>query len=123
MPKPKVFFDGNCPLCRKEIRHYQRLDKTHQLEWLDLHRSELALQTHHISQRQAMQLLHVIDQQNVPRTGISAFIIIWENLPGYRHLATTVRRLRLEPLMQSLYLRFARWRFARRCDDNCSTEL
>ncbi|WP_261842690.1 thiol-disulfide oxidoreductase DCC family protein [Aliamphritea ceti] len=123
MRKPKVFFDGSCPLCRKEIRHYQRLDKAHRLEWLDLHNAEQTLQAYDISQRQAMQLLHVIDNQNISRTGVAAFIVIWDNLPGYRHLATTVRLLHLEPLMQSLYLHFARWRFTRRCNDGCSTEL
>ncbi len=123
MQKPKVFFDGNCPLCRKEIGHYQRLDKALRISWLDLHRAADALQDHNISEREAMQVLHVADPQGVLHRGVPGFLIIWEHLPGYRHLAKTVRLLRLEPVMQAAYLRFAHWRFTRRCRDRCSTGL
>ena len=122
MQKPQVFFDGNCPLCRKEIGHYQRLDKARRIHWLDLHQAAPMLADHGISKRQAMQILHVADQQGTLHRGAPAFIIIWDNLPGYRHLASAVRLLRLETVMQSVYLRFARWRFARRCRTGCSAE-
>ena len=32
----KVFFDGSCPLCRREIAYYQRLDISHKLAWVDV---------------------------------------------------------------------------------------
>lgn len=29
-----VFFDGGCPMCRREIAHYQRLDAAGRIRWL-----------------------------------------------------------------------------------------
>jgi len=34
--RPILFYDGQCPLCRKEIAHYQRLDRQQRVDWQDL---------------------------------------------------------------------------------------
>jgi len=31
-----VFYDGACPLCRREIAFYQRLDRAQRLVWRDV---------------------------------------------------------------------------------------
>ena len=33
--RPMVFYDGGCPLCRREIAHYRRIDSTGSLRWVD----------------------------------------------------------------------------------------
>lgn len=33
---PAVFYDGGCPLCVREISHYQRLDRDGAVAWVDL---------------------------------------------------------------------------------------
>jgi len=32
-----VFHDDACPLCSKEINHYQSLDKCHSIVWAGIH--------------------------------------------------------------------------------------
>ena len=33
--RPMVFYDGGCPLCRREIAHYRRIDSAERLRWVD----------------------------------------------------------------------------------------
>jgi len=36
MSKIKVFFDGNCSVCSKEINFYQKISPDNIFEWKDL---------------------------------------------------------------------------------------
>jgi len=33
---PMIFFDGECPPCRREIAHYRRLQGAELIEWVDI---------------------------------------------------------------------------------------
>ena len=46
---PVVFFDGGCPLCRREIAHYRRIDTAQRLCWVDAASEPEALQRHGVS--------------------------------------------------------------------------
>ena len=35
--KTKVFYDGNCKVCSKEINFYKKLDKKKTIEWVNIH--------------------------------------------------------------------------------------
>lgn len=117
--RPVVFYDGNCPLCRREIGHYRAIDRGGAIEWLDLHRSGERLRAAGITHDQAMARLHVIDPDGGAGgtivSGVPGFLAIWRRLPGYRHLATLVSALRLAGPLDRAYTRFARWRLRRRC--------
>ena len=125
--RPVVFYDGDCPLCRREIGHYRAIDRGGAIEWLDLHQSGERLQAAGITHDQAMARLHVIDPDREADggpdgglsgaivSGVPGFLAIWRRLPGYRHLATLVSALRLTGPLDRAYTRFARWRLRRRC--------
>ncbi len=66
--RPVVFYDGNCPLCRREIGHYRAIDRGEAIEWLDLHQSGERLKAAGITHDQAMARLHVIDPDDRDRT-------------------------------------------------------
>jgi len=119
--RPVVFYDGGCPLCRREIEHYRRRDRAGALSWVDITRDGAALRAQGLSLDQAMARLHVLDAEGQWQTGAWGFAAIWERLPGYRWLARLLRGLRLLPLVDAGYRYFARWRARRRCDeDHCS---
>ncbi|HSM28454.1 MAG TPA: DUF393 domain-containing protein [Thioalkalivibrio sp.] len=113
-----VFFDGGCPMCRREIAHYQRLDDTGRIRWLDIHREPGVVAEVGVSWETAMQRLHVRSGNGELRTGVLAFVAIWRELPRYRWLARVVAAVPgLIPLLDFAYGRFARWRWKRRCRD------
>ncbi len=119
--KPTVFFDGGCPLCRREIAHYQRLGNADVIEWLDISTATEQLDAFGMTYDQAMALFHVRDADGVMHVGAYAFVTMWSYLNGYRHLARLIRLFRLTSLMDKVYRRFAKRRLKHRCNDiQCS---
>jgi predicted DCC family thiol-disulfide oxidoreductase YuxK len=114
-PRPTVFFDGGCPLCRREIAHYQKIDRQQRLHWLDISPEATDLSAYGLSRAQAMAVFHVQDARGQMHTGAAAFVRLWDELPRWRRLAQLVRILHLLPLLNAVYHRFARRRWRRRC--------
>ena len=117
--QPIIFYDGSCPLCIKEIKHYQRLDKTGRIAWNDITTDDKTYVKHNISFEQAMKKLHAIDSSGNLVTGVDSFLLIWDNLPYYRFLGKIVRTLKLTLVLNAVYTHFAEWRFKRHCQDDC----
>ena len=115
--RPIVFYDGGCPLCRREIEHYQRIDRDRRLCWIDISQGPQAVRRHGLSVEQAMQRLHVLDADGHWQTGICGFIELWSRLPYYRQLAKLLRLSGLERPLEIIYRYWARWRVHQRCND------
>lgn len=113
--RPILLYDSQCPLCRKEIRHYQRIDRQQKIDWQDLFAPDLSLTRFGITHEAAMKVIHCVDRQGQVHRGVAAFLIVWELLPGYRHLARIIIRLRLQGLLDRCYYWFAARRYRRRC--------
>lgn len=114
-PHVTVYFDGMCPLCRREIAHYRRLDRAGALRLVDLHAAGPELQAIGVRRRDALQRLHVLDPARRLHTGVAAFAVIWDRLPRYRWLARLVRALRLGPVLELGYGAVTRRRLRGRC--------
>lgn len=119
--RPTVFFDGGCPLCRREIAHYRRLDRHGRIHWFDVAEPGVQLDQFGLDRTAVMARFHVRDADGRMLTGAAAFVALWRCLPGYRHLARLVSALHLTGLLEWGYRRFAVWRLRRRCDDGLCT--
>jgi predicted DCC family thiol-disulfide oxidoreductase YuxK len=117
-PRPVVFYDGACPLCRREINHYRRLKGAERLWWVDAARDSGLLERFGLDRERAMAELHVLDGAGRWQRGIDAFQLIWSHLPGYRWLARLVSMLGLRAPLAYAYRRFAAVRYRRRCGTN-----
>lgn len=115
LPGLTVLFDGGCPLCRREIAHYQGLRSREPVTWLDVTEAGGAWAACGISRAEAMALFHVRDAAGVWHVGADGFVRLWQALPYYRWLAWLCLRLHLLPLLRRLYAVFARWHGRRRC--------
>ena len=112
---PLVFYDGGCRICRREIAHYRRRDRLNYVNWVDITRCREQLAAYDIEFTAALNRLHVIDTSGRVRTGVAAFLCIWDELPGYRRLATLVRILRLQGILERAYAPLTHWRLRNRC--------
>jgi predicted DCC family thiol-disulfide oxidoreductase YuxK len=117
-----MYFDGGCPLCRREVAHYRRLDRDGRVRWLDINTHSAELVAEGITLDEALARLHVRDRNGELRTGAAGFVVLWAELPYLRGLAQVVRALRLLPVLELAYRPFARWRLRhRRCTgDGCA---
>lgn len=115
--RPVVFYDGACPLCRREIQHYRRISSSRDFDWVDIYREPMRVRSYGLTVQQVMARFHVLDMRGCRQTGVRAFVELWSHLPYYRWLASLVRTLRLEGLLEVAYRRWAGWRLQRRCHD------
>ncbi len=119
--RPVVLFDGGCPLCRREIAHYRKLRAAQGVRWVDITAAEELESRFGIGPEAAMARFHVRDTQGQWQTGAAAFVELWLHLGPYRWLGRAVTALRLVPLLEWAYVRWAERRLRARCtDDSCA---
>ena len=116
---PIAFYDGGCPLCRREIAHYQRIDRDGHIRWVDIDAQPDVLSGYGLNRDQAMQRMHVRESDGSMVSGARAFIALWQRMPRYRLLARLVSLPGILWIAERLYDVFARWRWRDRCDDAC----
>jgi len=97
----KVYYNNNCSVCRIEINHYIRKN-TKDIKWIDISNNKEAEIELNKSARQLLRRLHVMHNNKVYE-GVTAFIILWERLPGYRWLSKLVS---LPILYQLFYITY-----------------
>ena len=106
-----VYHDGECPLCRLEVRALRRADSHGAIRWVDINDAADELAAAGLSYRQTVDRLHVIDPERALHTGVAGFLAIWSRLPGFRLLVPFVRRTPfLLPVLEAAYRLFARYR-------------
>lgn len=109
----KVYYDGQCGLCSKEINHYRRIALAGQFSWIDVTRSQTEISQHGISLAQALRVLHAEDDHGQIHRGVDAFILIWSGIPNWKPLAKLVALPPIRYAAQQLYRLFAARRFNR----------
>jgi predicted DCC family thiol-disulfide oxidoreductase YuxK len=114
MSKPTLLYNGSCPVCRKEIEHYRRLDRGGDgaLCFQDITSRGFEVARGEIDLETTRKRLHVVDGDGRVIAGVPAFARIWEELPRYRWLGTLVRLLIIRTLAASLYAPVAQLLYA-----------
>ena len=113
-----VFYDGGCPLCSKEIRHYRNLSGADKLNWIDITENQHKLDAYNLSFESAMSRFHVLDAGGHWQTGAWGFVELWSHLRGYRWLAKFISMTRTQALLDKIYTVFASKRLSSRCNQS-----
>lgn len=82
--KIKVFYDGGCKVCSKEIKFYSRLDKNNKIEWVNILTDNCNTL---IQKKRLLEILHVQKTNGEIVTGVNAFYVIWRELKYFRVLS------------------------------------
>jgi ubiquinone biosynthesis monooxygenase Coq7 len=104
-----VLYDGDCPLCRREIAHVkglaeQRSDSA--LCFVDISREADSDPTYAADRAMLLARFHVQRADGSRLDGAAAFVAMWHRLPGWRWLARVARLPGMLPLMELAYRGF-----------------
>jgi 3-demethoxyubiquinol 3-hydroxylase len=104
-----VFFDGACPLCRREVSLYRSLPTATPVAWCDVSRPAVNAPGSPEHER-LLARFHVRQADGEWLSGARAFIALWAELPGWRWLARVGRFPGMTALMELAYRAFLRLR-------------
>lgn len=107
MAQVKVWFDGACPLCQREIALMRRLDRRQNIDFVDV--SDDADPSCPIDQAQLLARFHAEEDGKV-LSGAAAFAAMWRAIPGLRPLGLIARNRAVLSVLERLYLIFLRVR-------------
>jgi demethoxyubiquinone hydroxylase (CLK1/Coq7/Cat5 family) len=105
-----VYFDGACPLCRREIAHYRRAAGEAGIDWVDASACPPSALGGDLPRQAALSRLHVRLADGSLVAGAAAFAAIWARLPGYSWLAALAARRPVMAAMEIAYAAFLRLR-------------
>jgi predicted DCC family thiol-disulfide oxidoreductase YuxK len=109
-PNCTVYFDGACPVCRREIAHYRRQRGSGAIAWIDASTCDEAALGPGLDRFAAMSRFHVRNADGSLTSGAAAFVAIWRRLPAFAWLASIASIRPVLALLDSGYAMFLRVR-------------
>ena len=100
-PRLTVWFDGACPLCRREIGLMQRLDRQSAIHFVDV--SDGAEGACPIDRQELLQRFHAQERDGPILVGAPAFAAMWRAIPVLRPLGILAR---WPPVLAFLHLAY-----------------
>ncbi|HKK34840.1 MAG TPA: DUF393 domain-containing protein [Paracoccaceae bacterium] len=97
----EVFYDGACPLCRREISTYRRLEGMDRIDWRDV--SAAGFDAPDLERDAALARFHARRADGALVSGAAAFLAVWRRNP---RLAPLARVLDRTPFRQGLELAY-----------------
>ena len=104
-----VYFDGACPVCKREIAHYRQQAGATSIAWVDAAVCDSA-HLGGLDRDTALARLHVRRADGSLESGAAAFIALWAQLPRYSWLARIAARGPLPAVLEASYAGFLRLR-------------
>lgn len=106
IPRVTVWYDGDCPLCRREIALLRRLDRRGAVAFVEAHTAD----TCPIDRAELLARFHAQEGDGPVVTGAAAFAAMWRALPLLRPLGLAARSPAILRCLEAAYLLFLRAR-------------
>lgn len=117
----EVFFDGDCPLCRREIAALTRLDRAGRIEFTDIAAPGFDASTTGRTRGELMARIHGRLPGGELVEGVEVFRQLYARV-GFAPLVAATRWPGISAALDAAYRVFAKNRLAltgRRCDESC----
>ncbi len=101
-----VWFDGGCPLCRREIALMRRLDRRAAIRFVDVAAGDEACP---VDRAALLARFHASENGRL-LSGAAAFAAMWRAIPLLRLLGLLARNRMVLARLEQAYLRFLRVR-------------
>jgi predicted DCC family thiol-disulfide oxidoreductase YuxK len=102
-----VYFDGECPICRREIDFMKIFNRRNHLQFIDFSASSFLSPEHGLSPCDLGKVIHARWSDGTIITGVEVFREMWEAI-GLRALARLARRPTVNKLLVRAYAWFAK---------------
>jgi len=103
----KVYYDGLCHLCSKEINHYRSLNGAEQIQFIDITSAEFSAEAEGLDPYAVHKVMHVRDDEGQIHKRVDAFIQIWQKLPKYQWAARIAEKAPVKAVLEVGYSAFA----------------
>lgn len=103
----KVWFDGACPLCLREIAVMRRLDKRGAITFVDV--ATASDPSCPIDRSQLLARFHA-EEDGVVHSGAAAFAAMWRAIPLLRPVGLAARNRTVLGVLEAAYVRFLKVR-------------
>jgi predicted DCC family thiol-disulfide oxidoreductase YuxK len=105
-----VYYDGACPLCRREIAIYKSAEGAERLAFIDVACAPADGPATDLDRNSALARFHVRDSEGRLVSGAAAFGAMWLALPRWRWLGWLVTRRPMLPIAEAAYRGFLKIR-------------
>ncbi len=109
-PVLTVFYDGSCPLCRREIAVYRRRDASACIRWVDVSACYSEVLPESLTRQDALARFHVQRADGSVIAGVGAFAELWAHTPGFRWVGWMARLPIIQRVFDQAYAIFLRVR-------------
>lgn len=82
-----VYYDGACPMCRREIGYYREQPAVGPIEWIDISTPDASRLPPGVTREAAMARFHMTLPDGRTVDGAAAFLGLWLQLPKFRWVA------------------------------------
>ena len=106
MQRLTVWFDGGCPLCRREIAAMRRLNRQGAIAFVDVASPDT---TCPVDRATLLARFHA-RENGVLLSGAAAFAAMWRAIPLLRPLGLAARNRHVLRVLEQLYIAFLRVR-------------
>jgi predicted DCC family thiol-disulfide oxidoreductase YuxK len=106
----KVFYDGACPLCRREIDMYKDLKGAESINWVNLQSCDADEIPRDVTRDELLGRFHIQSSDQSVKSGAAAFVEIWQKLPAFRFLARLAKIPGAMPVLEFGYILFLKIR-------------
>jgi predicted DCC family thiol-disulfide oxidoreductase YuxK len=119
----RVYYDGLCPLCSREIEYYRKKDREAVIDWIDITQDNFDASAEGLDPDRVHQFFHVKDEHGEVVVGVDAFIEIWARIPSLRKWRVLSMVPGVRPVMKLGYAVFAQVRpfLPRKSRDDCQS--
>ena len=105
-PFVKVWYDGDCPLCLREINLMRRLDRRGSIRFIDVNSG----QDCPLDRATLLARFHAQEGEGPILSGAAAFAAMWRAIPVMRPLGLLARNRAVLWILEKSYLGFLKLR-------------